>query len=354
MFPIPWNFPFRKKNGDLSTIGDEINSGGGGGSDLPPHSASDAGKLLGVKLDGSLEWSDEVNSEIQTLTKYANVQTNPNLLDNPWFTVNQRDTTSLTTGERYCVDRWQFQNISTEGSISVDSDGLLANLKNNDGLKQLTEALIPDGIYTLSIKINGVIYSRTFNISNGTTTVGKYDESLPYSCAVTKSGSHSIVYPIVIYGETLIENIRISAVKLELGEVSTLANDTAPNYATELTKCQRYYQCYKLKTNYAQLDNGRFNNDHEILMPLSLPTALRGAPTVNITNLSSLSVYSNNNDTISSITLGTSIYNSDDVVKVCLVVTTAGTNHTKGDTALIAGTGDVATAQPVIALSADL
>lgn len=68
MFPIPWNFPFRKKNGDLSTIGDVI-GGGGGGSDLPPHSASDAGKLLGVKLDGSLEWSDEVNSEIQTLTQ---------------------------------------------------------------------------------------------------------------------------------------------------------------------------------------------------------------------------------------------------------------------------------------------
>lgn len=71
MFPIPWNFPFRKKNGDLSTIGDMI--GGGGGSDLPPHSASDAGKLLGVKNDGSLEWSDEVNSEIQTLTNNVNL-----------------------------------------------------------------------------------------------------------------------------------------------------------------------------------------------------------------------------------------------------------------------------------------
>lgn len=65
MFPIPWNFPFRKKNGDMSTIGAEI---GGAGSELPPHGASDAGKLLGVKANGSLEWSDTVNSEIQTLT----------------------------------------------------------------------------------------------------------------------------------------------------------------------------------------------------------------------------------------------------------------------------------------------
>lgn len=69
MFPIPWNFPFRKKNGDMSTIGAEI---GGAGSELPPHSSSDAGKLLGVKPNGSLEWSDTVNSEIQTLTNKLN------------------------------------------------------------------------------------------------------------------------------------------------------------------------------------------------------------------------------------------------------------------------------------------
>lgn len=68
MFPIPWNFPFRKKNGDLSTISDVINSGGGGGSDLPPHDIGDAGKLLGVDSAGKLEWTDDVSSEIQTLT----------------------------------------------------------------------------------------------------------------------------------------------------------------------------------------------------------------------------------------------------------------------------------------------
>lgn len=77
MFPIPWNFPFRKKNGDMSTIGDVI---GGEGSELPPHSASDAGKLLGVKLDGSLEWSDEVNSEIQTLTQKTTITSDTSTL----------------------------------------------------------------------------------------------------------------------------------------------------------------------------------------------------------------------------------------------------------------------------------
>lgn len=55
MFPIPWNKTFRKKDGTLVNIADAM-SGGGGGSDLPPHSSTDAGKVLTVGEDGTLEW----------------------------------------------------------------------------------------------------------------------------------------------------------------------------------------------------------------------------------------------------------------------------------------------------------
>ena len=61
MFPIPWNFPYRKKNGDVTTIGEVI--GGGGGSDIPPHTIADAGKVLTVGNDNSLEWV-EVSSGV--------------------------------------------------------------------------------------------------------------------------------------------------------------------------------------------------------------------------------------------------------------------------------------------------
>lgn len=54
MFPISWNNIFRKKDGGLISM-DEAISGGGGGS-LPPHSAADAGKVLGVSNDGTLAW----------------------------------------------------------------------------------------------------------------------------------------------------------------------------------------------------------------------------------------------------------------------------------------------------------
>lgn len=56
MFPIPWNFPFRKKNGDISTIGAEI-SGGGSTYTLPTASESTKG---GVKIGAGLTMEGEV------------------------------------------------------------------------------------------------------------------------------------------------------------------------------------------------------------------------------------------------------------------------------------------------------
>lgn len=58
MFPIPFNFPFRKANGDISTIGAEINAGGGGSSyTLPTASANTKG---GVKIGEGLTMDGEV------------------------------------------------------------------------------------------------------------------------------------------------------------------------------------------------------------------------------------------------------------------------------------------------------
>ena len=57
MFPIPFNFPFRKNDGAITTIGDAISSGGGGGYTLPTASASVKG---GVKVGDGLTMDGEV------------------------------------------------------------------------------------------------------------------------------------------------------------------------------------------------------------------------------------------------------------------------------------------------------
>ena len=57
MFPIPFNFPFRKNDGTITTIDDAISSGGGGGYTLPTASASVKG---GVKVGDGLTMDGEV------------------------------------------------------------------------------------------------------------------------------------------------------------------------------------------------------------------------------------------------------------------------------------------------------
>lgn len=57
MFAIPWNFPFRKKDGSISTIGDEMGSGGGSTYTLPTASTDTKG---GVKVGAGLTMDGEV------------------------------------------------------------------------------------------------------------------------------------------------------------------------------------------------------------------------------------------------------------------------------------------------------
>lgn len=97
MFPIPFNFPFRKSNGNITTISAAISEGGSyelptasantkGGvkigttlemsdetlnakSQLPAHTIAEAGKVLTVGDDGSLEWDENGGAGVEILTQ---------------------------------------------------------------------------------------------------------------------------------------------------------------------------------------------------------------------------------------------------------------------------------------------
>lgn len=59
MFPLKANDPYIKETGERSTLGSIV---GGGGSDtpkLPDYGIADAGKVLTVGDDGSLEWDEK-------------------------------------------------------------------------------------------------------------------------------------------------------------------------------------------------------------------------------------------------------------------------------------------------------
>lgn len=183
---------------------------------------------------------------------YTPGMTNPNLLDNPWFRVNQRGE-SVYGGVGHTVDRWQ--SISDSLTVTTNDDGSIT-LDNSSGsqtayfLQKLEENNFPPGTYTISIRVlsasgtpNQSGYYGGACIRYGDTPVLSSRANISQSGAAIYSASSNITAnanrtQVQIYAGC---TITIKAVKLELGSVATLANDMVPNFAEELVKCQRYF-----------------------------------------------------------------------------------------------------------------
>ena len=159
---------------------------------------------------------------------------NRNLLDNPWFTnpVNQRGAASLPASA-YGIDRWKG---GSTGSVSVTSSGLVFGSRGGNAWQPVESALRTWGsgkVFTASVRLSdGTVYSGSGTMGSGTTNF----LSTPIELFMSSAGNFNIrassAYTIV-------------AVKLELGTVSTLANDAPPDYGEELAKCQYHFRRIK-------------------------------------------------------------------------------------------------------------
>lgn len=58
MFPLKANDPYIKATGERSTLGSVVGGGGSDTPELPEYGIADAGKVLTVGEDGSLEWDE--------------------------------------------------------------------------------------------------------------------------------------------------------------------------------------------------------------------------------------------------------------------------------------------------------
>lgn len=211
------------------------------------------------------------------LTRKTSGLSNENLLDNGWFTVNQRGQTNYPSNA-YTVDRWS-NNVSTaieSNTVVKTNNGVTINNGANleVGFSQTLESVsdLSGKTLTLSAKINGTIYSNTF----------VYDTESAISKAVTPNVTISFIgsvkqVSLSITGANTVTNVR--AVKLELGTVSTLANDVAPNYTTELLKCQRYFYRILSNSSSAFIAVGFMADLHTFYGTINLPVLMRGTPT---------------------------------------------------------------------------
>ena len=164
---------------------------------------------------------------------------NRNLLDNPWFTnpVNQRNTANGTVASTgYFIDRWITNSANT---VALNSASI--TIMAGGGIRQYLEAKrLVAGTYTVSVlTTTGTVYKVTGTL-NPSGTVGSWQISGNLTsnlwCGVRLIDANR--WDVAFTGSNA--SSYITAVKLELGSYSTLANDVPPDYKTELDKCQYY------------------------------------------------------------------------------------------------------------------
>lgn len=165
-------------------------------------------------------------------TKFSN----PNLLINPDFNINQRDQTEYayqTSGAtKYTVDRWRVMYLNvktTEGGILLSAD----NSVDEGGYFSQVLVDAVEGDTTLSFKVSAVVGSIEFNSldkanSGGTVTVSS-------DGIYTVKGNNTIkVMAHLPKGSSC----KIEWMKLEQGSIATPF--VAPNIIDERAKCRRF------------------------------------------------------------------------------------------------------------------
>lgn len=182
MFPIPFNFPFRKNDGAITTIGDAISSGGGGGYVLPTASASVKG---GVKVGAGLTMDGEVLKNTNPTPPTPELPTYSSALAGKVLTVG--DDGSLEWDEKGSgggneLAKWDFTKYGTRDitDASLDSGGL--HLTGSDSRLGLGNIYRDTSIFIDVVESNAIAESG----NNYRLAMIAYENGLVYRGSVGK------------------------------------------------------------------------------------------------------------------------------------------------------------------------
>ena len=245
---------------------------GGGGHTIKNESGTALTQRDNLQFKGCSVSDDSTNN-----ATVVSVQTsNRNLLDNAWFTVNQK---GLTSGDfnNNRIDRWKTSYASSPNGNWNLTNGILTLNNTVTGNEYWTQ-VIENASELVGKQVTVSILFSNGNIGTNTFQFGAVSYQTTYSddnCSVIISSSSSLM--LTIKGG---KSISIKALKLELGSASTLAFDSAPDYTTELLKCQRYFYRIKNSSGSASFVGiGLAQTTTDITTILDLPCPMRATPT---------------------------------------------------------------------------
>lgn len=215
---------------------------------------------------------------------------NPNLLINGDFRVNQRGFTTDNSTNKYTVDRW-YKSYGPAMKIELNTDKTITAtyLTSGSGTASALQQTIEDVEVLKGKSVTASVNVSSLTGSSWALVVSSRDGSsqLQYTQTnITSTGlvtatlnniSSSTVYlrfAIVIYrpNASVNDSITFNECKLEVGEIATPFSPRP--YAEELALCQRYYQTalYEMSL-FAQSTTAAYGH-------INLPVTLRTTPTV--------------------------------------------------------------------------
>lgn len=186
----------------------------------------------------------DIHVTTEDKTKWNAVNySNPNLSINPDFRINQRGQAEYTAAG-YTVDRWTIN----EGSVTINGANGIVLTNNSSTAMRFRQYLdidfsrIAGKILSLSVCIDGKIYTDS--------GVVPYEKPAEITQIIQIAISDNIAanltflpskdaFDLYLY-VGIGASFAISWVKLELGSIATPF--VPPDTATELAKCQRFYQ----------------------------------------------------------------------------------------------------------------
>lgn len=260
----------------------------------------------GSDQDYDTEWKTLVaadvgarpNDWLPTATEVG-ASSNRNLLDNWYFIgggsqqgggqlpINQRGQTEYlnTEAEHYIIDRFT----TNRSTVTLATEGVYIKKASTSSYgaylsTPLEKGRFPShGTVTFSVLYDNTLVSIVLPDIGNIETWPSFGISSAYSSPTLVAETYPQKFQFLIYNPDSTP-ICIKAMKVELGSVQTLAhqdadgnwvlNDPPPNYALELTKCQRYQMFGTICADYLS----KYNEVYRCFLPL--PVTLRGTPTV--------------------------------------------------------------------------
>ena len=242
-------------------------------------------ELATVATSGSYSDLKNIPTDI---AKIGNLS-NPNLLINPNFAINQRGETSYV-GVKYSVDRWKsrYDNLTVE----VLTNGVRLTNSQSSGttyLRQRLESAPAGKVVTLSCKISAIQSGTGGRIMMNYGTTNAEPTTYINGVAFSNSGivtltvtvpSNAVSFAVDV-GVAPNSSIDVEWAKLEIGSVATPFSP--PSIAEELPKCQRYYQRFSQGAGgygFPIISVGYASSATTIVFPIALACSMRNTPTV--------------------------------------------------------------------------